>query len=54
MSKKEIQKLINLKYKTKVEASKDLGVSRQTINNWLNGTHAIPKIIIKYLKKKQL
>tara|TARA_A100000171_G_C2101746_1_gene130084 strand:+ start:949 stop:1110 length:162 start_codon:yes stop_codon:yes gene_type:complete len=47
----EFKKLIDKLFKSKIEASLELCVSRQTINNWYNGTHEVPTIIIKYLKK---
>jgi DNA-binding XRE family transcriptional regulator len=48
---KEFKKLVDKLFKTKIEASIELDVSRQTINSWYNGTHEVPTIIIKYLKK---
>ncbi len=48
---KEFKNLLDKLFKTKIEASKELCVSRQTVNNWYNGTHDVPEIIIKYLKK---
>lgn len=40
-----------LKGKTITEASKKLGVSRQTIYNWLKGTHGFTLKNWKNLKK---
>ena len=48
---KEFKKLIDKLFKSKIEAGKELGVSRQTIYYWYNGTHEVPQIIIKYLNK---
>ena len=51
MSKLELKKLIEQKYKNKTEASKSLGVSRMTINNWLKGRTKPAPYLIQLLKK---
>ena len=48
---KEFKSLLDRIYSSKIKASKDLGVSRQSINNWYTGKHKIPIIILKYLRK---
>lgn len=48
---KEFKSLLDRIYGSKIKASKDLGVSRQSINNWYTGKHKIPIIILKYLRK---
>lgn len=47
----EFKKLVDTLFKTKIEASQKLGVSRQTINNWYIGKHKVPVVIINYLKQ---
>ena len=51
MSKLELKKLIEQKYKNKTEASKSLGVSRMTINNWLKGRTKPAPYLVQLLKK---
>lgn len=53
MSNSEFKKLFRQKFKTKVEAAKYLGVSRQTIINWIDGKHRVPKSINKLLNIKK-
>ena len=47
----EFKSLLDRIYGSKIKASKDLGVSRQSINNLYTGKHKIPIIILKYLRK---
>ena len=47
----EFKKLVDTLFKTKIEASQKLGVSRQTINNWYIGKHKVPVVIINYLRQ---
>jgi len=51
MSKLELKKLIERKFKNKTEASKSLGVSRMTINNWLSGRTKPAPYLVQLLKK---
>ena len=46
----EFKKLVDTLFKTKIEASQKLGVSRQTINNWYIGKLKVPVVIINYLR----
>ena len=48
---KELKKLIEKNYNSIMEACIDLDISRQTYYNWINKTHTIPKIYLKYLRK---
>ena len=50
MSDKDFKKLLDKKFKTKVEASKKLGVSRQTIFSWYSGKHKVPSSVKQLLK----
>ena len=47
----QFKKLVDTLFKTKIEASQKLGVSRQTINNWYIGKHKVPVVIINYLRQ---
>ena len=51
MSKQELKKLINQKFENKTEASKSLGVSRMTINNWIKGRTKPAPYLVQLLKK---
>ena len=51
MSKQEIKKLILQKFKNQTEASRSLGVSRMTINNWLSGRTKPAPYLVQLLKK---
>ena len=51
MSKLKLKKLINQKFKNQTEASKSLGVSRMTINNWLKGRTKPAPYLVQLLKK---
>ena len=53
MSKQELKKLINQKFENKTEASKSLGVSRMTINNWIKGRTKPAPYLVQLLKKKK-
>tara|TARA_R110002153_G_scaffold77888_1_gene199665 strand:- start:121 stop:282 length:162 start_codon:yes stop_codon:yes gene_type:complete len=50
MSDKDFKKLLDKKFKTKVEASKKLGVSRQTISSWYSGKHKVPSYVKQLLR----
>ena len=51
LNKQELKKLINQKFKNQTEASKSLGVSRMTINNWLKGRTKPAPYLVQLLKK---
>ena len=51
MSKLELKKLIARKFKNQTEASKSLGVTRMTINNWLKGRTKPAPYLVQLLKK---
>ena len=51
MSKLELKKLIERKFKNQTDASKSLGVSRMTINNWLSGRTKPAPYLVQLLKK---
>lgn len=50
MSVTEFKKLLDKKFSSKVEASKKLGVSRQTISSWYSGKHKVPSHVVQLLK----
>ena len=51
MSKLELKKLIERLFKNQTDASKSLGVSRMTINNWLKGRTKPAPYLVQLLKK---
>lgn len=52
MTPADLQTAIHQHYTSNIAFARDVGVTEQTVFNWLSGKHRIPHLVVRMLEEK--